>query len=66
MREAHLPDIIKVIVFATSADTLLCVGGTGELAKGCCRISCAKEDRLVLIHARIREEQRGIVVGYNW
>lgn len=58
---AHLPNIIEVIVLATSTNALLRIGGAGELPEGCCRIGCAEEDCLVLIHARICEEQGGVV-----
>ena len=48
-------------MLATSTNALLRIGGAGELPEGCCRIGCAEEDCLVLIHARICEEQGGVV-----
>ncbi len=50
-------DIFQVVVFSAGADTFLASGGALVVA-----LFEAKEDVLELIHARVGEEQRGIVV----
>jgi hypothetical protein len=62
---AIFANIVEVVVFATGTNALLCVDGAlqfGEIRVG---IDGAQEDGLVLIHARICEEQRGIRERHN-
>ena len=51
---------LQVIVLAAHAEALLAVGGTGELGRG-----IAQEDILELVHSRIREHQRRVVLDHH-
>ena len=53
-------NIFQVVVFSASADAFLAGGGAFVVA-----LLEAEEDVLELIHARIGEEQRGIVMRYE-
>ena len=53
--------VIEVIVLAARADALLRVGGALELRHGRVGVAPAQEMRLELGHARVDEEQRGVV-----
>jgi hypothetical protein len=57
---AVLADIVEVVVLAAGADALLRVGGALELCKVGGRVNGALENGLVLVHARIGEEQGGV------
>jgi hypothetical protein len=54
---ARATDIVKIVVLAASADALLRVGGTGVAA-----FLQPQEDRFELVHPRVREEQRRVVL----
>jgi hypothetical protein len=41
---------------------LLCVDGTRDLGQRLSLANCAEEDGLELVHARVREEQGGVIV----
>ena len=58
---AIFTDIIKVVVFSTSANTLLGIGGTCQTRKLRVRVYSPEENRLVLAHASIYEQQTGII-----
>src|SRR5690348_14375580 len=57
VREA---DVLKIVVLAARAHTFLASGGAAVIA-----LFEAEENVLKLIHAGIREEQRGIVRGHE-
>ena len=50
-------DVLKIVVLAARADAFLRSGGPVVVA-----LLEAEEDVLELVHARVREEQRGIVL----
>jgi len=52
-------DVLEVVVLAAGADALLAVGRPLELAEGRVSVGRAEEDRLVLVHAGIDEEEGG-------
>jgi hypothetical protein len=51
-------DVFEVVVLAAGADALLRGGGAVVVA-----LLGAEEEVLELVHARVGEEQRGVVVG---
>ena len=51
---------LEVVVLAAHAEALLAVGGPGELGR---RI--AQENILELVHSRVREHQRGVVLDHH-
>ena len=53
-------DIFQVVVFSACAHALLAGGGAFVVA-----LLEAEEDVLELVHARVGEKQRGIVVRYE-
>lgn len=57
-----LAHIIKVIMLASSTDTLLRVHSSLEIGERALRIHCTHENRLELVHTRIREQKSGIIV----
>jgi hypothetical protein len=59
-----LADIVQVVVLAAGADALLRVHGALELAEFRARIRLAQEDRLELVHPRVGEQQRRVIVGH--
>ena len=54
------PDIFQVVVFSAGAHAFLAGGGAFVVA-----LLEAEEDVLELVHARVGEEQRGIVVRHE-
>lgn len=60
---AVFADIVKVIMLATGANTLLRVDGTFESCEGGGGVDGAEKDGFVLVHASIREEQSWISQG---
>mmetsp|Transcript_11487 Transcript_11487/g.29021 ORF Transcript_11487/g.29021 Transcript_11487/m.29021 type:complete len:365 (+) Transcript_11487:1812-2906(+) len=60
-----LAHVVKVIVLAACADALLGVGGGLELGELCCGVGGTQENGLELVHARIGEEQGGVVVRHH-
>ncbi len=52
--------VLEVVVLAAGADALLRGGGAGVVA-----LFCAEEDVFELVHARVGEEQRGVVGGHE-
>lgn len=60
-----LADVVQVVVLAACADALLGVGCAGELRKGRRRVRGAEEDRLVLVHAGVGEQQRRVIQRHD-
>ena len=58
-----LPHIVQIIMLPARPDTFLTVHGPLQATHLQRRIRRPKKQRLVLIHTRIGEEERGIVVG---
>lgn len=58
-----LPHIVEVVVLPPGADALLGVAGAAQLSQRRVRGSRAEEDRLVLVHPGVGEQQRGVVNG---
>lgn len=54
--------VCAYIVFATSTDALLCVYCTLQLGHRLSLANCSEENGLELVHARVREEQGGVIV----
>ena len=56
-----LADILEVVVFASGPDALLAVGDPAAVAARLSRVSA--QHVLELVHPRVDEEQRGVVMG---
>ena len=59
---AILADIVEIVVFATSTNTLLTVDSGLHAGHRIGLSNGAEEDGLELVHARIGEEQGGVIV----
>ena len=59
-----LPNIIEVVVFPPRPNALLGVASPCKFAHFQVGIARTQEERLVLVHAGVREEEGWIVVGY--
>mmetsp|Transcript_91893 Transcript_91893/g.230998 ORF Transcript_91893/g.230998 Transcript_91893/m.230998 type:complete len:316 (-) Transcript_91893:265-1212(-) len=59
------PDIIQVIVLATSTDAFLAVGGPSHSLQWAGRVQLAHEDCFELVHACIGKQQSRVVQGYD-
>ena len=57
--------VVQVVVLAAGADTLLGVGRALELGERGVRVDGAHEDGLELVHARVVEEERGVVERHD-
>mmetsp|Transcript_16638 Transcript_16638/g.30522 ORF Transcript_16638/g.30522 Transcript_16638/m.30522 type:complete len:613 (+) Transcript_16638:1354-3192(+) len=60
-----LSNIVQVVVLASCTDALLGVACTFQLAKLSVGICLSQEQGLVLRHARVDEQQRGVVVRHH-
>lgn len=56
-------DVFKIVVLTTSADALLRVRSALQVGLFTSRVDLSKEDRLELVHTRVRELQSGVIVG---
>ena len=57
---AGVADVLEVVVLAAGADAFLRAGGARVVA-----LFQAQEDVLELVHARVGEQQRGVVGGHE-
>mmetsp|Transcript_6447 Transcript_6447/g.19110 ORF Transcript_6447/g.19110 Transcript_6447/m.19110 type:complete len:1096 (+) Transcript_6447:257-3544(+) len=60
-----LAHVVEVVVLAARTDALLRVGRALELGHVGRRVRLAEENGLELVHARVDEEQRGVVEGHH-
>lgn len=58
-----LAHVVEVVVLPAGADALLGVAGAAQAAERRVRRRRAEEDRLVLVHPGVGEQQRGVVDG---
>ncbi|KAI3487195.1 hypothetical protein L1887_48905 [Cichorium endivia] len=58
-----LADVVEVVVLSACTDALLGVDGALHGAEGGVGVCDAEEDGLVLVHACVGEEERGVIVG---
>jgi hypothetical protein len=58
-----LPNIVEIIVFTTRTDAFLRIDSTFQIGHGKGGITCAQEERLVLIHPRVGKQQGWIIDG---
>ena len=58
-----LANIVKIVVFSPSSDTLLGVDSPLPLGHVAVGVHCADEDGLKLIHAGISEQQGRVIQG---
>ena len=56
-----LPHVVQVVVLAACADALLAVDRSFEGVEGGRGVGGAGEDGLELVHARVGEQQRGVI-----
>ena len=62
MMIAVFPDIVKVVMLSAGADTLLGIHSTLQACEVRAWICSAQENWLELVHARIGEQQGGVIV----
>eukprot|EP00965_Chrysotila_dentata_P239660 6203228-Pleurochrysis_carterae.AAC.3 len=60
-----LADVVQVVVLAARADALLGVGRAAQLGHGRVGVRLAQEDGLELVHPRVDEKQRRVVVRHH-
>mmetsp|Transcript_1475 Transcript_1475/g.4732 ORF Transcript_1475/g.4732 Transcript_1475/m.4732 type:complete len:367 (+) Transcript_1475:614-1714(+) len=60
-----LADVVEIVVFAAGPDALLSVGGALELRQARVGVGLPEENGLELVHPRVDEEERRVVVGHH-